>query len=93
MFWDFCFGVFFPFQLKPDTVVQVWMGNKYADELSSVTGAGFTAILAAPWYLDYISYGQDWKKYYSIEPLDFPGLLLLLYACSMHEKSLVHSKV
>uniref|UniRef100_A0A8B9MPB5 Beta-hexosaminidase n=1 Tax=Accipiter nisus TaxID=211598 RepID=A0A8B9MPB5_9AVES len=60
-------------QLKPDTVVQVWMGNKYADELSSVTGAGFTAILAAPWYLDYISYGQDWKKYYSIEPLDFPG--------------------
>ncbi|NXW38971.1 HEXB hexosaminidase, partial [Phaetusa simplex] len=60
-------------QLKPDTVVQVWMGNNYAHELSSVTGAGFTAILAAPWYLDYISYGQDWKKYYSVEPLNFPG--------------------
>ncbi|XP_054253406.1 beta-hexosaminidase subunit beta [Indicator indicator] len=60
-------------QLKPDTVVEVWMGNNYAHELSSVTGAGFTAILAAPWYLDYISYGQDWKKYYSVEPLNFPG--------------------
>ncbi|NWT42097.1 HEXB hexosaminidase, partial [Chroicocephalus maculipennis] len=60
-------------ELKPDTVVQVWMGNNYAHELSSVTGAGFTAILAAPWYLDYISYGQDWKKYYSVEPLNFPG--------------------
>ncbi|NWR37867.1 HEXB hexosaminidase, partial [Tachuris rubrigastra] len=60
-------------QLKPDTVVQVWMANNYAHELSSVTGAGFPAILAAPWYLDYISYGQDWKKYYSVEPLDFPG--------------------
>ncbi|NXL35719.1 HEXB hexosaminidase, partial [Glaucidium brasilianum] len=60
-------------QLKPDTVVQVWMENNYAYELSRVTGAGFTAILAAPWYLDYISYGQDWKKYYSVEPLNFPG--------------------
>ncbi|NXU49997.1 HEXB hexosaminidase, partial [Turnix velox] len=60
-------------QLKPDTVVQVWMGNNYAHELSRVTGAGFTAILAAPWYLDYITYGQDWKKYYSVEPLNFFG--------------------
>ncbi|NWV04279.1 HEXB hexosaminidase, partial [Ptilonorhynchus violaceus] len=60
-------------QLKPDTVVQVWMANNYAHELSSVTGAGFTAVLSAPWYLDYISYGQDWKKYYSVEPLNFPG--------------------
>ncbi|XP_039585552.1 beta-hexosaminidase subunit beta [Passer montanus] len=60
-------------QLKPDTVVQVWMANNYARELSRVTGAGFTAVLSAPWYLDYISYGQDWKKYYSVEPLNFPG--------------------
>ncbi|NXE94764.1 HEXB hexosaminidase, partial [Menura novaehollandiae] len=60
-------------QLKPDTVVQVWMANNYAHELSSVTEAGFTAVLSAPWYLDYISYGQDWKKYYSVEPLNFPG--------------------
>ncbi|NWW75449.1 HEXB hexosaminidase, partial [Climacteris rufus] len=60
-------------QLKPDTVVQVWMANNYAHELSSVTGAGLTAVLSAPWYLDYISYGQDWKKYYSVEPLNFPG--------------------
>lgn len=52
------------------------MANNYAHELSSVTKAGFTAILAAPWYLDYISYGQDWTKYYRVEPLNFPGLLL-----------------
>jgi len=58
------------------------MGNNYALELSSVTGAGFTAILAAPWYLDYISYGQDWKKYYSVEPLNFPGLFFFLF--NMH---------
>ncbi|XP_042731114.1 beta-hexosaminidase subunit beta [Lagopus leucura] len=60
-------------ELKPDTVVEVWMSNNYAHELSRVTKAGFTAILAAPWYLDYISYGQDWTKYYRVEPLNFPG--------------------
>lgn len=61
------------------------MANNYIPELSRVTGAGFTAVLSAPWYLDYISYGQDWKKYYSVEPLKFPGLLPFLYACSVHE--------
>uniref|UniRef100_A0A8C3EZ87 Beta-hexosaminidase n=1 Tax=Chrysemys picta bellii TaxID=8478 RepID=A0A8C3EZ87_CHRPI len=60
-------------KIKPDTIVEVWIGTSYTTELSRVTRAGFTTILAAPWYLDYISYGQDWKKYYSVEPLNFPG--------------------
>lgn len=30
-------------------------------------------ILSAPWYLDWISYGQDWVKYYRVEPLEFSG--------------------
>lgn len=61
------------FQLKDDTVVEVWIGNKMEEELQNVTGAGFTTILSAPWYLDYISYGQDWQRYYKVEPLNFPG--------------------
>ncbi|XP_038621448.1 beta-hexosaminidase subunit beta [Tachyglossus aculeatus] len=60
-------------KLKPDTIVEVWIESNYAQELQDVTAAGFTTILAAPWYLDYISYGQDWKKYYSVEPLKFSG--------------------
>nr|XP_020659701.1 beta-hexosaminidase subunit beta [Pogona vitticeps] len=60
-------------QLQPDTIVEVWMGTLYKEELRRVTKEGHPAILAAPWYLDYISYGQDWKKYYSVEPLDFLG--------------------
>ncbi|CAM4541404.1 hypothetical protein PO909_025914 [Leuciscus waleckii] len=60
-------------KLKDDTVVEVWMGNKMEEELQNVTGAGFTTILSAPWYLDYISYGQDWQRYYKVEPLSFPG--------------------
>ncbi|XP_061554719.1 beta-hexosaminidase subunit beta isoform X2 [Phycodurus eques] len=61
-------------KLKPETVVHVWMGGADSgEELHNVTAAGFTAILSAPWYLDYISYAQDWLKYYKVEPLKFNG--------------------
>lgn len=60
-------------QLKPDTVVHVWMGSGSDAEMNKVTTAGYTTILSAPWYLDYISYAQDWQKYYKVEPLNFNG--------------------
>ncbi|XP_006009380.1 beta-hexosaminidase subunit beta isoform X2 [Latimeria chalumnae] len=60
-------------KIKPETVVGVWIASTYREELKKVTSAGFTAILSAPWYLDYISYGQDWQKYYRVEPLAFNG--------------------
>ncbi|XP_061476923.1 beta-hexosaminidase subunit beta [Rhineura floridana] len=58
-------------KLQPDTIVEVWIRSQYQEELRRVTKEGYRAILAAPWYLDLISYGQDWIKYYSVEPLDF----------------------
>ncbi|XP_007941560.1 beta-hexosaminidase subunit beta [Orycteropus afer afer] len=60
-------------KLPPGTVVEVWKSDSYPAELTQVTAAGFPVILAAPWYLDWISYGQDWKKYYEVEPLNFSG--------------------
>nr|XP_060617653.1 beta-hexosaminidase subunit beta isoform X1 [Anolis sagrei ordinatus] len=60
-------------QLQPDTIVEVWMSRNFQEELRKVTKEGHPAILAAPWYLDIISYGQDWKKYYNVEPLNFLG--------------------
>uniref|UniRef100_A0A3B3C3F2 Beta-hexosaminidase subunit beta n=1 Tax=Oryzias melastigma TaxID=30732 RepID=A0A3B3C3F2_ORYME len=54
-------------KLKPDTVVHVWMGSGSDAEMNKVTTAGYTTILSAPWYLDYISYAQDWQKYYKVE--------------------------
>jgi len=59
-------------KVRADTVVEVWKGG-YQAELKKVTSAGLKTILAAPWYLDYISYGADWRKYYSVEPLNFNG--------------------
>lgn len=60
-------------KLKPDTVVHVWIGGHSSEEMAKVTAAGYTTILSAPWYLDYISYAQDWQKYYKVEPLTFNG--------------------
>uniref|UniRef100_A0A665W702 Beta-hexosaminidase n=1 Tax=Echeneis naucrates TaxID=173247 RepID=A0A665W702_ECHNA len=60
-------------KLKPDTVVHVWIGGGSNEEMGKVTAAGYTTILSAPWYLDYISTGQDWQKYYKVEPLSFNG--------------------
>ncbi|XP_055277834.1 beta-hexosaminidase subunit beta-like isoform X2 [Moschus berezovskii] len=62
-------------KLKPGTVVQVWKMNNFYMELGKVTAAGFPVIISAPWYLDVISYGQDWRRYYSVEPLNFAGTL------------------
>ncbi|XP_074152330.1 beta-hexosaminidase subunit alpha isoform X2 [Sminthopsis crassicaudata] len=71
-------------KLKPDTVVHVWKETKplpYTLEMENVTKAGFRALLSAPWYLNRISYGQDWQEIYMVEPLDFKG--------SPEQKSLV----
>lgn len=48
------------------------MGNLHM-KLSKVTADGFPVIISAPWYLDVINYGEDWKQYYSVEPLLFAG--------------------
>ncbi|XP_075559252.1 beta-hexosaminidase subunit alpha-like isoform X3 [Dermacentor variabilis] len=59
-------------KIAPDTVVHVWKAPQN-EELSSVTSAGYRALLSACWYLDYISYGADWKKYYVCDPHHFSG--------------------
>jgi len=60
-------------KIQPDTVVEVWKQESWQQNMADVTKAGFHSVLSAPYYLNYISYGADWKKYYQIEPTDFEG--------------------
>lgn len=58
--------------VKDDTVVNVWKSSWQA-EMAKVTSKNLNVILSSPWYLNYISYGNDWPKYYAVEPTDFSG--------------------
>ncbi|KAM4532684.1 beta-hexosaminidase subunit beta isoform 1-T1 [Fundulus diaphanus] len=62
-------------KLNPDTLIHVWKGNqeKYQSEMANITSAGYQTLLSSPWYLNRISYGQDWPGYYRADPQDFKG--------------------
>ena len=59
-------------QVRPDTIVEVWLSSQEA-ELAKVTKMGLRAILSSCWYLNYISYGSDWERFYKCDPQQFNG--------------------
>uniref|UniRef100_A0A1B0CZC5 Beta-hexosaminidase n=1 Tax=Phlebotomus papatasi TaxID=29031 RepID=A0A1B0CZC5_PHLPP len=59
-------------RLPQGTVVQVWTGDRKA-LMSQITYDGLPVLLSSCWYLDHLSTGGDWLKYYDCDPLDFPG--------------------
>jgi hexosaminidase len=60
-------------KLKPETVVEVWLPETWKKTMAKVVKGGNRVVLAAPFYLNLISYGLDWHTYYNTEPTDFPG--------------------
>lgn len=63
--------------INQDAIISVWMGGdkESLNELEKVTGNGYRAVLSSCWYLDYISTGRDWPKYYLCDPHNFNGTL------------------
>lgn len=65
-------------KVNPETVVEIWK-EPWAEVMSIVTALGHRTILSSCWYLNYIIYGSDWKKYYRCEPTEFLGILFVIY--------------
>ena len=59
-------------KVKQDTIVEVWK-EPWPQELDKVTSYGYRTLLSTCWYLDIISYGDDWIGYYNCEPYNFDG--------------------
>lgn len=62
-------------QIPKDTVLHIWKGlpADYKVELSKMTKAGHRVVLGAPWYINHITYGQDWRLSYNVHPQNFSG--------------------
>ncbi|RWS29634.1 beta-hexosaminidase subunit alpha-like protein [Leptotrombidium deliense] len=64
------------FQVPNDTIIQIWKDSQdktWKDYMAEITEKNRQTILSSCWYLNYISYGQDWRKLYSCDPHDFKG--------------------
>ncbi|CAL4067414.1 unnamed protein product [Meganyctiphanes norvegica] len=65
-------------KIANDTVVHVWkyrQDTRWKEETGNVTAAGYRTVVSTPWYLNDISYGVDWYKYYNADPQSFNGTL------------------
>lgn len=62
-------------KIPKDTVLEIWKGlpPAYEKELSRITAAGHRVLLSAPFYINHIRYGQDWRDSYLVKPLNFSG--------------------
>ncbi|KAI4872182.1 hypothetical protein NFI96_031022, partial [Prochilodus magdalenae] len=62
-------------RIPKDTILEIWKGlpAAYNAEMARMTLAGYRVLLSAPWYINHISYGQDWRNSYTVQPQNFSG--------------------
>ncbi|KAF2878770.1 hypothetical protein ILUMI_27397 [Ignelater luminosus] len=62
--------------LPTSTTVQIWKDSAlggWRSTARSATAAGHLVLISACWYLDHLTSGGDWGKFYNCEPLSFLG--------------------
>ncbi|XP_063864484.1 beta-hexosaminidase subunit alpha-like [Scylla paramamosain] len=67
-------------KMQNTSVAQVWkdvsLSSKmrgWREYVRDLTEAGHQVIVSSCWYINYITYGQDWKNFYKCDPTDFQG--------------------
>ncbi|KAH8872849.1 Beta-hexosaminidase subunit beta [Schistosoma japonicum] len=61
------------FRGDKSTIIHVWKDLDWQSVVKNITKTGYKVLFSAAWYLNYISYGDDWKNYYHVNPRDFGG--------------------
>ncbi|CAH8605066.1 unnamed protein product [Schistosoma rodhaini] len=61
------------FRGDKSAVIHVWKDSDWKSVMKNVTKTGYRVLFSAAWYLNYISYGDDWRNYYHVDPRDFGG--------------------
>lgn len=66
--------------MQNTSVAQVWKDVSLSSKMKGwreyvrdLTEAGHQVIVSSCWYINYITYGQDWKNFYKCDPTDFQG--------------------
>lgn len=61
-------------QVPQDTIIEVWKdypSKPWTEYMNHASEFGNPILLSACWYINYISYGPDWQKYYQCDPHSF----------------------
>jgi len=65
-------------ELDKDVVVHIWKDYQeggWPNITQQALDKGHLVLVSAPWYVNYINYGQSWRQYYRADPvLDLPNL-------------------
>ncbi|CDW53885.1 Beta-hexosaminidase [Trichuris trichiura] len=54
--------------LTSKAVFQVWKLNDFWYDVDVITRSGHAVILSSCWYLNFISYKPDWRRFYTCDP-------------------------
>lgn len=73
-------------QVNVSNIIQVWKdkdgrttATHWEEYANNLTARGHNVVVSSCYYLNYISYGQDWRTYYRCDPHNFNGLMLCIF--------------
>ncbi|CAG7687324.1 unnamed protein product [Allacma fusca] len=60
--------------MDKNVIIQVWKDWLWKSQWNEIINQGYTVLLSACWYINYIEYGETWRKYYECDPIATTGV-------------------